>query len=141
MIGEPGVDRTDDAIHVAGAYFDTGNYERAREVLRRSLSQQPNDPALLAQHARAEYLLDNYPSAASSAYAALSAAAHDELAMRIYALSIDGLGRLGDARWMAWRGVIAHPNEPLQHRVYARLLQKIAAIALGAACCGRGITA
>ena len=124
MTGNPGVDRIDDAIQLAGAYFDTGNHERAREVLRRSLSQHPDDPSLLAQLARAEYLLDNYPSAATSAYAALSAAPHDELAMRIYALSLAGLGRLYDALWMAWRGVIAHPDEPLQHRVYARLLQQ-----------------
>jgi Flp pilus assembly protein TadD len=124
MATDPGVDRADEAIHVAEAYFDTKNYERAREILRRSLSQHPNDPALLGQHARAEYLLDNYPSAASSAYAALSAAPQDELAMRIYTLSLDGLGRVHDALWMAWQGVIAHPNQPLQHRVYARLLQK-----------------
>lgn len=106
------------------AYVETGNYERARDVLRHSLSQHPNDPALLSQYARAEYLLDNNASAASSAYAALSALPQDELAMRIYALSVAGLGRLNDALWMSWRGVIAHPNEPLQHRVYARLLQK-----------------
>jgi Flp pilus assembly protein TadD len=124
MTGNPGVDRIGDAIQLAGAYFDTGNHERGREVLRRSLSQHPNDPSLLAHLARAEYLLDNYPSAATSAYAALSAAPHDELAMRIYALSLAGVGRLYDALWMAWRGVTAHPNEPLQHRVYARLLQQ-----------------
>jgi len=44
--------------------------------------------------------------------------------MRIYALSLAGVGRLYDALWMAWRGVTAHPNEPMQHRVYARLLQQ-----------------
>jgi Flp pilus assembly protein TadD len=124
MAGEAGIDRPEDALRVAEAYFETANYARAREVLRRSLAQHPNDPALLAQHARAEYLLNNHQGAAWSAYAALSAAPHDEMAMRIYALSLDGLGRLHDALWMAWRGVIAHPNEPLQHRVYARLLQK-----------------
>ncbi len=124
VAGEAGIDKSEDALRVAEAYFDTANYERAREVLRRSLSQHPNDPALLAQHARAEYLLDNYPGAVWSAYAALSAAPQDEMAMRIYALSLDGVGRPYDALWMAWRGVIAHPNEPLQHRVYARLLQK-----------------
>lgn len=116
--------RADEAIHVAGAYFDSGNYERAREVLRRSLAEQPNDPVLLAQHARADFLLDNYSSAAWGAYAALSAAPEDEMAMRIYALSLDGLGRGYEALWMAWRTVIAHPNEPLAHRLYARLLQK-----------------
>jgi tetratricopeptide (TPR) repeat protein len=124
MTSEPGVDQADQAIHIAEAYFETENYERGREVLRRSLSQHPDDPGLLAQHARAEYLLENYDGASRSAYAALSAAPQHELAMRIYALSLDGLGRHGDALWMAWQGVKTHPNEPLQHRVYARLLQK-----------------
>lgn len=124
MTGDSVVDRFGDAIHRAEVYFETGNAERAREVLRGSLSQHPNEPSLLAQHARAEYLLDNHPGAAASAYAALSAAPQDELAMRIYALSLGGLGRVYDAMCMAWRGVVAHPNEPLQHRVYARLLQQ-----------------
>jgi tetratricopeptide (TPR) repeat protein len=121
MTSESGVDQ---AIHIAEAYFDTENYERGREILRRSLAQNPSDPDLLAQHARAEYLLENYDGASRSAYAALSAAPQHELAMRIYALSLDGLDRCGDALWMAWQGVRTHPNEPLQHRVYARLLQK-----------------
>jgi Flp pilus assembly protein TadD len=120
---DSGIDRAGQAIHVAGAYFDSGNYERAREVLRRSLAENPNDPALLAQHARAEFLLNNFAAAAWGAHAALSAAPEDEMAMRIYALSLDGLGRGYDALWMAWRTVIAHPNEPLAHRLYARLLQ------------------
>jgi Flp pilus assembly protein TadD len=117
-------DRVGGAIHVAGAYFDSGNYERAREVLRGSLAEHPNDPGLLAQHARAEFLLNNFAAAAWSAYAALSAAPQDEMAMRIYALSHDGLGRGYEGLWMAWRTVLAHPNAPLAHHVYARLLQK-----------------
>ncbi|MCV7408328.1 hypothetical protein AWC05_04730 [Mycobacterium florentinum] len=124
MASEPGVNQADQAIHIAEAYFDTENYERARDILRRSLAQNPSDPGLLAQHARAEYLLENYDGASRSAYAALAATPQHELAMRIYALSLDGLGRHGDALWMAWQGVETHPNEPLQHRVYARLLQK-----------------
>jgi tetratricopeptide (TPR) repeat protein len=113
-----------DISHVVDAYFETGNYERARKVLRGLLAQKPNDPDLLAQNARAEYLLENYPSAAHSAYAALGVAPENELAMRIYALSLDDLGRGYEGLWMAWRTVIAHPNEPLAHRIYARLLQK-----------------
>src|ERR1700742_2791169 len=124
MTSDPGVDQADQAIRIAEAYFETENYERGREVLRRSLSQHPDNPGLLAQHARAEYLLENYDGASRSAYAALAAAPQHELAMRIYALSLDGLDRCGDALWMAWQGVRTHPNEPLQHRVYARLLQK-----------------
>jgi Flp pilus assembly protein TadD len=117
-------DRVGGAIHVAGAYFDSGNYERAREVLRASLAEHPNDPGLLAQHARAEFLLNNFAAAAWGAYAALSAVPQDEMAMRIYALSLDGLGRGYDGLWMAWRTVLAHPNAPLAHHLYARLLQK-----------------
>ncbi|GLE51729.1 tetratricopeptide repeat protein [Mycobacterium montefiorense] len=124
MTSQPGVDQADQAIRIAEAYFDTENYERAREVLRSSLSQHPDDPGLLAQHARAEYLLENYDAAARSAHAALSVSPQHELAMRIYALSLDGLARHGEALWMAWQGVRSHPNETLQHRVYARLLQK-----------------
>ena len=59
-------DRVDNAKHIAEAYFETRNYERAREVLRGVLAEHPNDPAALADYARAEYLLDNYPGAASS---------------------------------------------------------------------------
>src|SRR5215470_15690927 len=99
MTSEPGVDQADQAVRIADAYFDTENYERAREVLRRSLAQHPSDPGLLAQHARAEYVLDNYDGAARSAYAALAVAPQHELAMRIYALSLDGLGRSAEALW------------------------------------------
>ncbi|UGT90202.1 hypothetical protein LTS72_17770 [Mycobacterium ostraviense] len=92
--------------------------------MRRLLSQNPNDPALLTQYSRAEYLLDNHLSAAHSAYAALSAAPQDEFAMRMYTLSLEGLGRDWDALCMAWRTVLAHPNEAVVHRLYARLLRK-----------------
>ena len=124
MARDAGVGHVAEAIHVAEAYFDTKNYQRAREVLRSSLSQHPNDPLLLAHRARADYLLNNHPSAAQSAYAALAVAPQDEFAMRMYALSLDGLGRGDDALWMAWRAVLAHPNEPRAHRLYARLLKK-----------------
>ncbi|OMC44460.1 tetratricopeptide repeat protein [Mycobacterium sp. IS-1264] len=121
---ESGLVRPDQVVHVTDAYIDSKNYERARDVLRQALSQHPNDPVLLARYARAEYMLDNYPGAASSAYAALSVAPQDEMAMRMYALSLDGLGRGYEGLWMAWRTVLAHPNEPTAHRLYARLLQK-----------------
>ncbi|ORW07485.1 tetratricopeptide repeat protein [Mycobacterium kyorinense] len=117
-------DQANDAIHVVRAYIDTGNYERAREVVQRYLSENPNDPVLLAHYAQAELLLKNYASAAQSAYAALSIAPDDSFAMRLYALALDGLGRRYDALSMAWRTVIAHPNDPWGHRVYARLLYR-----------------
>ncbi|KAA1249030.1 tetratricopeptide repeat protein [Mycobacterium simiae] len=111
-------------MQVVEAYFDTGKYEIARESLRCLLSQHPNDPALLTQYSRAEYMLNNHVSAAHSAYAALSAAPQDEFAMRMYALSLEAMGRDWDALCMAWQTVLTHPNEPVVHRVYARLLRK-----------------
>lgn len=121
---ESGLEGADRALHVAYAYLDSNNNARARDVLRQSLSQYPNDPRLLGCYARAEFLLDNFHAAAWSAHAALAVAPQDELAMRIYALSLDGLGRGHEALWMAWRTAVAHPNEPLAHHLYARLLQK-----------------
>ncbi|MEZ0350990.1 tetratricopeptide repeat protein [Mycobacterium sp. pR1184] len=118
----PEVDPAQQAGQLADAYAEAGNYQRAREVLGQLLSQNPNDPVLLAGYARAEYMLGNYPSAARSAYAALGNDPLNAFAVRIYALSLDELGRNYDARWVAYRGVLAHPNDPLQHRVYARLL-------------------
>ncbi len=120
MSQDAGVDR--DANQVADAYFEVGKYESARDVLSRALSQHPNDPELLAQYARAEYLLKNFPAAAHSAYAALSVAPQSELAMRVYALSLEGLGRLPEALSMAWHTVIANPNSAVTHKLYARLL-------------------
>ncbi|EPQ46174.1 hypothetical protein MMSP_1935 [Mycobacterium sp. 012931] len=124
MMPGPAADQRDEAIHIASIHCDTGNYERAREVLRSSLAQNPNDPNLLAHLSRAEYLLGNYDNAAWSAYSALAAAPESEFAMRLYAVSLDQLGRSWDALCMAWRAVLAHPNEPLAHRTYASLLQK-----------------
>jgi tetratricopeptide (TPR) repeat protein len=117
---DAGVDH--DATQLAEAYFEVGKYEGARDVLSRALSQHPNDPDLLAQYARAEYLLKNFAAAAHSAYAALSVAPQSELAMRAYALSLEGLGRLPEALSMAWHTVVAHPNSPVTHKLYARLL-------------------
>lgn len=124
MTSESGLGRIDEAIQVADAYIDARKYESAREILSRSLAQNPNDPALLASYARAELALGNYGPAARSAYAALSGAPESEFAMRLYAVSLDGLGRHYDGLWMAWRAVTSHPNQPEPLRLYARLLQK-----------------
>lgn len=124
MTSEPGLGRIDEVIHIANAYIDARKYESARDILSRSLSQNPNDPALLASYARAEVGLGNYWSAARSAHAALSGAPENEFAMRLYALSLYGLGRRHDGLWVAWRAVTSHPNEPAPLRLYALLLQK-----------------
>lgn len=109
-------------MQLARAYYATKNYQRARDVTRSALSQNPNDPDLLALNAAAEHALENHWVAAWSAYSALSTAPQHEFAMRVYALALYGLGRTYDALWMAWRGVTAHPNQAEQHRVYATLL-------------------
>ncbi|WP_205876913.1 tetratricopeptide repeat protein [Mycobacterium camsae] len=121
---QPGPASVAEAIVVADAYIASKNYSRARDVLRQVLAAHPNDPGLLAHYARAEYLLEDHAQAAASAYAALSAAPHDELAMRIYTLALDGQGRGQEAMRMAWRTVAEHPNEALAHRLYALLLRK-----------------
>ncbi|PJE02091.1 tetratricopeptide repeat protein [Mycobacterium sp.] len=120
----PGPDPVAEAVAVADAYIESKNYQRARDVLRQVLAEHPNDSGLLAHHARAEYLLGDHAQAAASAYAALSGAPHDELAMRIYTLALDGQGRGHEALWMAWKTVTTHPNQLLTHRLYARVLQK-----------------
>lgn len=124
MTSEPGLGRNDEVIRVADAYIDARKYESARDILSRSLSQSPNDPALLASYARAELALGNYSGAARSAYAALAGAPDSEFAMRLYALALFSLGRQYDGLWMAWRAVTSHPNEPAPLRLYALLLQK-----------------
>ncbi|WP_205876915.1 tetratricopeptide repeat protein [Mycobacterium camsae] len=121
---QPGPDPVAEAIAVANAYIESKNYHRAGEVLRQVLAEHPEDPGLLAHQARIEYLLGDYAQAGSIAYTALSAAPHDELAMRIYTLALDGQGRGYEALWMAWKTVTTHPNEVLAHRLYARVLQK-----------------
>jgi Flp pilus assembly protein TadD len=125
MTSDPGLGRIDEVISVADAYIDAGKYESAREVLSRSLTHHPNDPSLLAHHARAELALGNYWHAARSAHAALSGAPEDEFAMRMYALSLYNLERHHDALWLAFRTVKAHPNKPEPLRLYALLLQKM----------------
>jgi tetratricopeptide (TPR) repeat protein len=111
-----------DAINIARTYLETGNYERAREVVSQQLSQDPNDPVLLAVYADAELRLENYPSAAESARAALSIMPSDAATMRIYALAIDGMGRSAEALELAWRSAIDNPNDPVAHWFYAWLL-------------------
>lgn len=124
MTSQPGLGGIDEACGVANAYIDTGNYERAREVLGVALSQSPNDAALLATYARAELALGNSWRAAHSAYAALAGAPNDEFAMLLYALALYELGRRHDGLLMAWRAVTYHPNRIAPLRVYAQLLQK-----------------
>jgi tetratricopeptide (TPR) repeat protein len=111
-----------DAVNIARAYIETGNFGRARDLLRQQLSQHPNDAELLAVYADAELRLENYPGAADSARAALSITPSDAATMRIYVLALDGLGRTHEALGLAWRSAIDHPNDPVAHWLYARLL-------------------
>ncbi|OBI07354.1 hypothetical protein A5714_22400 [Mycobacterium sp. E2462] len=122
MTSQPRIEGIDEAIRVADAYVDANNYEHARDILRRSLSQNPNDPSLLASYARVEIVLGNNWQAAHSAYASLAGAPNYEFAMRIYALALYNLGRQHDGLLMAWRAVTSHPNQAAPLRLYAQLL-------------------
>lgn len=124
MTSEPRFGGIDEVIQVTNAYVDAKNYERAREILSNTLSQNPNDPTLLASYARVELALGNDWLAARSAYAALAGAPDSEFAMRLYALALYNLGRQYDGLWMAWRAVTSHPNEPAPLRLYAQLLHR-----------------
>ncbi|MGX9790463.1 tetratricopeptide repeat protein [Mycobacterium sp. MMS18-G62] len=110
------------AIHTARHYIDTRNYERAREILRTALAENPDDPGLLTEYARAEICLQHFESAAQVAYAALGRAPQDALAMRMYASALNGLGRWYEAWWMAWRTATTHPDDYLAHYDLARIL-------------------
>src|ERR1700748_3015171 len=108
MTSGPGLGRIDEVVALADAYVDAGKYESAREILSRSLAQNPNDPTLLANYARAELALGNYWQAGRSAHAARSGTPDDEFAMRLYALSLYYLERHRDALWLAYRTVQVH---------------------------------
>jgi Flp pilus assembly protein TadD len=112
------------AADAARNYNDVRNYQRADEVLRMALAENPTDPTLLTEYARAQLGLENYAAAGHAAYGALSAAPDDERAMRIYAAALGGQNRIAEAVWMGWRTVCAHPNVDLAHYVYAIQLKK-----------------
>jgi Flp pilus assembly protein TadD len=111
-------------IALAHNYFQVRSYQRAYEVLNDALVHNPNDPALLRELARAEILLEQWIPGAMHAHAALTQSPQDTVAMRLYALALDGLGRRTEAIWMAWRTVTAAPNEYLAHYTYALLLYR-----------------
>ncbi|WP_445167606.1 tetratricopeptide repeat-containing protein [Mycolicibacterium sp. Dal123E01] len=112
------------AIALAHSYFEARAYRRAHEVLSEALVHNPNDPALLRELARAEICLEHWVPGAVHAHAALARSPQDTVAMRMYALALDGLGRRAEAIWMAWRTVTAAPNEYLAHYTYALLLYR-----------------
>jgi len=111
-------------IALAHSYFEAHAYRHAYEVLSEALVHSPNDPALLRELARAEVCLEQWVPGAVHAHAALTQDPHDTQAMRIYALALDGLNRRAEAIWMAWRTVVAAPNEYLSHYTYGRLLYR-----------------
>jgi tetratricopeptide (TPR) repeat protein len=114
----------DAAVALACAYADAKNYARAEQVLRDALTTSPDSADLLANLARIQVLVEDYPSAASTAYAALAIAPEYGFAMRMYAIALEGIGRLGDALQVAWRGATSNPHDRLAHYVYAELLLK-----------------
>lgn len=113
----------DDMLQAARVYAETGNYQRAKEVLAQGLSENPNAAALLAEFSRAEYQLSNYLAAANSARAALTQNSAADLPMRIYSLALSRLCHHQQAVQMAWHTVVTHPHSPAAHLVYAIVLQ------------------
>ncbi len=111
-------------VALARSYSASRSYRRAHELVTEALTHHPNDPALMTELARAEACLQQWVPAAAHAHAALSQQANSVEAMRVYALALEGLGRNSEAIWMAWRAVIAAPNEYLAHFTYARLLHR-----------------
>lgn len=112
----------DELGDVAAVYLETANYRRAAEVLQSALAQDPNNAVLLARYAQACLGLKDPWRAAHAAYAALGAP-DNEHAMRLYTLALRGLGRLDEARWMAWRNVMEHPDNYRAHYLYAEMLR------------------
>ncbi|AKS35381.1 tetratricopeptide repeat protein [Mycolicibacterium goodii] len=113
---------TGGARDVAQAYFDSGNYTRAEEVLRSALAQDPDNPELLVGYAQARLGLNDHQGAAWAAHSALAKAPNSEHAKRIYAFALSGQGRTGEAIQVAWKSVNDHPDVYLAHYAYANLL-------------------
>ncbi|ULN49394.1 tetratricopeptide repeat protein [Mycolicibacterium goodii] len=113
---------TGGARDIAQAYFDSGNYSRAEEVLRSALANEPDNPDLLVAYAQARLGLDDYQGAAWAAHSALAKAPHSEHAKRVYAFALSGQGRSADALQVAWKSVTEHPDVHLAHYAYANLL-------------------
>jgi tetratricopeptide (TPR) repeat protein len=109
---------------VANAYLETGNYQRATEVLQSALAEDPSNAGLLTQYARARLGLKDHWGAASAAHSALAAEPNNEHAMRLYALALQGQHRLPEALWVAWKTVTEHPDVHLAHYTYASMLRE-----------------
>ncbi len=114
----------DAAVTLASAYVDARNHAKAEQVLRDALTSSPDSADLLANLARVQILVKDYQAAAGTAYAALAISPEDAFAMRMYAIALDGVGRLADALSVAWRAATSHPFDRLTHYVYAELLLK-----------------
>jgi Flp pilus assembly protein TadD len=112
------------AVTLASAYVDARNHSRAEQVLREALTASPDSSELLANLARVQILMKDHRAAAVTAYAALVISPEDAFALRMYAIALDGIGRLHDALSVAWRSAINHPHDRLAHYVYAELLLK-----------------
>jgi Flp pilus assembly protein TadD len=114
----------DAAVTLASAYVDARNHSRAEQVLREALTASPDSAELLANLARVQILVKDYYVAAGTAYAALAISPEDAFAMRMYAIALDGVGRLDEALSVAWRAATTHTRDRLAHYVYAELLLK-----------------
>lgn len=122
MTNGPDVNDSADAVTLACAYLDARNHRRAEEVLRSALTQDPHNPRLLTELARAQYSLGDHAAAEQSVRAALAITPRDAYPMRVYAGVLEALGRRAVALAWARDAVKADPRDLLTHYEYARLL-------------------
>ena len=118
------MDGTENARMLAIGYLDCRNYQRAEEVLRSALTQNPQDALLLTEMARAKFLMGEHGAAERFALDALVLEPENGYPMRIYAATLGALGRRGEALSWAQRAIDAAPLDYLTHYEYAMLLVK-----------------
>lgn len=71
--------------------------------MRTALAADPTNVDLLVNYARACLGLRDYGGVAGAAHSALGIAPGNEHVMRLYALALQGQGRLPEALSMAWK--------------------------------------
>src|SRR6478752_1968226 len=91
------MDSTENARMLAIGYLDARNYQRAEEVLRSALTQNPQDVMLLTEMARTKFLMGDHGAAERFALQALALEPENGYPMRIYAATLGALGRRKEA--------------------------------------------
>ena len=111
------MDSTENATDVGeSGTWNARNYQRAEEVLRSALTQNPQDVMLLTEMARTKFLMGDHGAAERFA---LQGGWHFEpengYPMRIYAATLGALGRRKEALSWAQRAIDAAPLDYLTH--------------------------